>query len=90
MTDSHFILGPFRQPKILEMCRTGDYRRFLCIMEVVPGEIVGGTFQIKAAEEYSSKAWARGLAHAWSQAMNRAESGAFLPGGSSYDDFERA
>ena len=35
---------PFREPRCLEMCRVGDFRRFLWIMEPTRGRIFGKAF----------------------------------------------
>ena len=78
---------PFREPKIIEMCREGDYRRFLCIAELNLGEITGGIVKLSYPTEFDSVAWCRALEAAWRRAAERAEAKEWLPAGSIFEDF---
>lgn len=77
----------FREPQIKEMGRDGDKRRFLCLMEIEYGQIVGGAFEILPKDENSTLAWARKIEQAWGVARERAERNAFLSPAATWDQF---
>lgn len=75
-----------REPKMVEMCPTGDERRFMCLMEI-GGEIYGGGFALLPREEDDPLIWASKLEMAWRQARERVEQNAPLPEASSWEEF---
>jgi hypothetical protein len=77
-----------REPRIYEMAPSGDLRRFLCVMEIEPNKITGGTFTITARNEYDTLAWCHGLASAWASALDKAEREEWVPESSTWEAFK--
>lgn len=78
----------FREPKVIECCPDGDYRRFLCVAERQLGQITGATFTISRHQEYlDPTAIAQGESRAWRAAYERATAGMWIPEGSEWGDF---
>ena len=88
--ESQEVPMTFRPPRVLEMCRNGDYSRFLCLMEIEYGKIYGSAFLITAEEEAKgdrSVVYATKVEQAWRTVRERAEAGVPAKPGSSWEDF---
>ena len=79
---------PFREPKMVRMGRNGDRERFVCLMEINRGEIVGATVTVPDRRLDDSVAWAEAMALAWANIHERAKAGRWNAEGSSFEEFD--
>jgi hypothetical protein len=84
------IMSFFREPKVVELCPSGDRRTFLFIMELNQKEIVGGSFhlsEIQIQTQGLTRAYLRGLRDAVTGALDRWENFGTISGGASVEAF---
>ena len=79
---------PFREPKMLRMGKNGNHERFICLMEINLGEILGATVTVPDHRINDSSAWAEAMAAAWANIYLRAKAGQWNREGADYHEFD--